>query len=449
MGSLEMLEPWDELLTLQKERALCAQDVQTIKDSCIADHGKKHPIQCEACWPRLINRMRDRYLHSANKEWFSGRRVFLQELDTLFTKARDHQLELKAIEDRIFDEKKEWYRDKVKSLGLQSATKTPTEARILQQKLYDRSLTTDQLASELNEAFSDSAVQNAEAFEGFIDRLKAAKTPKARTDAYIDIFFQPNHDPAGAAKCQKYIDMVEKGASIADALNAMLRDRQMAKDALEEKQRLSKRLDELKRAKAAHELDKTKRDQARQERAKAAAPPKQKYPYLPCPVCSGEGEAPVSCILCELLAKKYRVQSAYTVYCSDECWEKGNEEHVNREHRCAAGDDYCERLLDEDEPMDDGEDCFFCKECVLTLGIPSTWCSLRCLDANFQRHRNNVHIPEREKGHHHIDDHQQLEFSTSDRTRYRARRIEDHAISLTDAMSGYRPKLDPKVLSND
>ncbi|KAI0008655.1 hypothetical protein F4779DRAFT_586208 [Xylariaceae sp. FL0662B] len=443
-----MLEPWDEVLTLQRERQLCADDVQNIKTSCAIDHGKRHPVECSECWTRLINRMRDRYLNSATKEWFSGRRPFLLELDTMFSKAHDHgfDVDFKTIEQRILAEKKEWYRDKLRNLGLQGATKSASEARILQQRINDRSITTDELASHLREAFSDGAIQNEEAFNGFLERLKLADSPKSRYDAYIDIFFQPDHDPTNAARSRKYIEMVRNGIPIADAMNSMLRDRQSAKGDQDRKQRLQEKHEELKRAKAAHEVSKAKKDQDRLEKARAAAEAASanaKYNLPECLVCSKSPDPQdfIICPLCQMLGDYYGLENEQpAIFCSRECHDEGYESHVNATHECASGQ-ACVTLHDEDVEMDGNRSVpVFCRECVENAGIPSAFCSLRCFDANFQNHRDSVHVPERQRAQREVNDESLLEFDPEDKTRYRARKIGDHLITLDDAMSEWQQK---------
>ncbi|KAI1370709.1 hypothetical protein F4677DRAFT_437594 [Hypoxylon crocopeplum] len=437
-----MLEPWDEFIALQKERQLCADDAETIKASCTKDHSKKHPIECPDCWTRLLNRIRDRYLNSASKEWFSGRRSFLLELDAMFSRAHNFEVDFKTIEQRILDEKREWYRDKVKNLGLHHATKSPSEERMLLQRINDRSITADELASELSEAFSDGAVNNEVAFIGFMERLKLVKSPQARHDAYVDIFFQPNHDTAGATKSQAYIDMVRNGTPIAEAVNAMIRDRHSAKGNQDQKQALHKKIEELKRAKAAHELDKARRDKARQEKARAAAPPDGQHDLPPCTVCS---KAPnmqdfVTCPLCQILSDYDGIRAAPAIFCSPGCEDEGYESHVNATHECASGRG-CVRLHDEDVEMEDGGNVLvFCRECIGTLGIPSTFCSSRCFGENFQHHRDDVHLAERKSTQHEIDNEGQLEFDPDDKTRYRARKIEERLVTFDDAWTEWQGK---------
>ncbi|KAK7750458.1 hypothetical protein SLS62_007648 [Diatrype stigma] len=318
-----MLEPWDELLNLQRERQLCADDLEIIKTACARDHGKKHVIQCPECWDRLLNRMRDRYLNSSAKEWFSGRRLFLQELDTMFSKARGGSLDFKTIEQRINDEKQEWYRDKVKNIGLLSAAKSTPEARRLQQTLNDSNLTIDELASELRGSISDNAPWNEAALESFLDRLKDAKTLQARNDIYVNAFFHSSNGAHGAGQYEKYTAMVRNGTPIPEVVNAMLRDRRSAQSEQDQKQRLQAKLDELKRAKAAHELSLAKKHKARQDRATAAAAAasEEQSQLAPCTVCLKTLNAQdfLACPLCQLLNEQYEQAHEPVVYCSQKC----------------------------------------------------------------------------------------------------------------------------------
>ncbi|KAI8957723.1 hypothetical protein F5Y11DRAFT_72456 [Daldinia sp. FL1419] len=438
-----MLEPWDEAIALQKERQACAEDVESIKTSCLKDHGKRHPIECPDCWTRLLNRIRDRYLNSASKEWFSGRRPFLLELDTMFSKAHNFEVELKTIEQRIVDEKKEWYRDKVRNIGLQHATKSPSEDRVLQQKINDRSVPVDQLASELRASFSDGAIKNQEAFDRFIERLKHADLPQARVEAYIDIFFQPVHDPSGATKAQKYIDMVKNGMPIADVVSAMIRDRHLAKDDQDQKQALHKQLEELKRAKAAHELGKAKSDRAQQDQTKETSLPDGQHDLPLCSVCSKSPDVQdfIICPLCQILGDYYGLQVEPTVFCSQKCENECYETHIESAHECASGQG-CALLHGEDVEMDDGRTVLvFCRECVETLDVSSVFCSARCFDENFRNHRDTIHIPQWKSTQHEVKDENQLEFDPEDKTKYRARMIEEHLITFDDAIEDWQHKL--------
>ena len=99
-----------------------------------------------------------------------------------------------------------------------------------------------------------------------------------------------------------------------------------------------------------------------------------------------------------------------------------------------------------------GSAAVFCRECVLSLkqASGSVFCSARCYDANFQHHRDGVHLPgRREKARGrggggevavsgNDDDEALLEYADEDRTQYRARKIEEHLITLDDALREYQ-----------
>lgn len=445
----KMLDPWEELETLQKGRRdslACAGDLETIRDSCVREHNKSHVAECPECWPRLINRLRDRYLNSAIKEWFSGRRTFLQELDDLFAKARQHEVDLKTIEQRIAEEKKEWFRDKVRNVGLQSATKSVTEARTLQQKLNDREIPADQLVSEIRECIGVDAGLQGNVFNSFLKQVKAAQGPTARVQAYRNALFQTDGSPEGAVNSQKYIDMITAGKPVGEVINTMVRDRQSAKGELDQKQALQKKLEELRRARAAHELDKNKRDQMRQKKAQAAMGDAADA-LSPCSACGKTVNARrfFACPVCQMLSNYYKALDEATLFCSETCYEESYDSHVKASHECSSGLN-CLNLVDPDSAMevDDAPLLVFCRECVEDLEQASIFCSPRCYDVNFQQHRDDVHIPGREKRKHEIEDDSRLGFSPEG-SRYSAKKIEEHVISLRDAITDWQQRTEASV----
>ncbi|KAI1434135.1 hypothetical protein GGR50DRAFT_664233 [Xylaria sp. CBS 124048] len=438
-----MLEPWEELEAFQKgqrESLTCVSDLDAIKDSCTREHGKRHVTQCSECWTHFINRLRNRYLDSAVKEWFSGRRAFLQELDDLFTKAREQEIEIDVIEQRIADEKKEWFRDKVRYIGLQSATRSPADTRILHQKLNDREIEAEQLASVVRECLRvEGGI--SEVFDTFSKQVNEAQSPTARANAYIDALFQPQRDPAVAARSQKYIEMIKAGKSLGEVIGTMIRDRQLTKVDLEQKQKLQKKLEELQRAKAANELGRSKRDQIRQEKAQAAV---TSPPYEPgrCSVCKSVVNAQdfLTCPLCQVLAEYY-VMDEPTLFCSGPYHRGSYESHMNEAHECASGPN-CRTLHDSDSEMDADQPLeVFCRECVEDFSRESIFCSVRCFDDNFQRHRDGVHIPERARRERQVDDEYLLRFDPEDGARYSARNIDEHVISLSNAIANWQQKM--------
>lgn len=109
-------------------------------------------------------------------------------------------------------------------------------------------------------------------------------------------------------------------------------------------------------------------------------------------------------------------------------------------HNCTSGQN-CTNVHDADVEMDEDRRIpVFCRECLSNLKLPSVFCSPRCYDANFQRHRDNLHIPERKRKHSQIDDENQLEFAVEDKTQYQARKIEEHFFTLDDALEKYQQR---------
>lgn len=69
-------------------------------------------------------------------------------------------------------------------------------------------------------------------------------------------------------------------------------------------------------------------------------------------------------------------------------------------------------------------DVRFCRECLTSFKQPTIWCSLTCADADFQRHHEDVHLPERKK----------LGFSASDQAQL------ERPVSGDDSNKSYRPR---------
>lgn len=82
-------------------------------------------------------------------------------------------------------------------------------------------------------------------------------------------------------------------------------------------------------------------------------------------------------------------------------------------------------------------DLVFCTECLVSLKQPTTWCSPACADANFQTHRDEVHLPERKRLGLEVDDEARLEYlgdSSDGNRKYRAKNIRTVTTSLEEAV---------------
>ncbi|KXJ94207.1 hypothetical protein Micbo1qcDRAFT_159252, partial [Microdochium bolleyi] len=261
---MALAEPWTEVVALQRDRARCATDLTAIKQACARDHDKDHALECAQCWPKLVGRLRDLYLNPSSPQWFSGRRDFLQELDGLFTKAQCEQNaapDFKPIDHHVRKENEEWFRDKAANLGLLKATQSQSEARELQSKLSDRELPVEQLVSELRSAFpaARSDVSNEAFFRQFLERIEAAPTPKEQADVYSKAVFNAGENTAESAEADKYVKLINGGTHPSQVLETLLRDRESSQGQQDERRRLRKQLEELRRAKAAYQTAQSRR----------------------------------------------------------------------------------------------------------------------------------------------------------------------------------------------
>jgi hypothetical protein len=96
--------------------------------------------------------------------------------------------------------------------------------------------------------------------------------------------------------------------------------------------------------------------------------------------------------------------------------------------------------MDVDEPT-----VVFCRECVDDLEQGSIFCSSRCLEENFERHRDDVHIPERERKEEEMRDEGEVVFEAEDEMRYPAKKIEEYIVSLHDALADWQRRTEASV----
>jgi hypothetical protein len=111
---------------------------------------------------------------------------------------------------------------------------------------------------------------------------------------------------------------------------------------------------------------------------------------------------------------------------------------VEESHACASGN-YCTQITDEDIDFDmNSKRLLLCRECTHLHKIESIFCSLRCADNNFRRHREKVHIPGRTRRsiqpNRDIDD---IVFDGADKSRYHAKDIKQHVVPLDDMLEDF------------
>ncbi|UNI24310.1 hypothetical protein JDV02_010065 [Purpureocillium takamizusanense] len=390
-----MPEHWTELSAAKRQRQLCATDVEAIKTSCSSDCGKKHIAECSECYGKVLNRMRQRYTESTDREWFTQRRAFLQELEGMFQDARGHTKSLKLIEARIESEKEAWYRWVLRKYPefIAASDRGGANQDELRAMLDDPDRSRNELVTMILEGIGKPQGWPS-SVEAFADKAYAAKNDASELKKlYFAQFFITQPSGAVLDNAQRYMEEFQGSDTI--TLEAMMdrivSDIRESRNSQPQRENHERRLDELRRAKTAFERNKMQaKSQLSSNNASAAS--EKLYNLPPCLVCKGKVDSSkvLSCSVCQAVAQMGGTKKM-AVYCSEECFHKGHGNHVEAEHDCEAGAG-CVQMRDEDVEMDDGGSsrAVSCKECLEERRM-TLYCSGHCAAENVAEHRQRVH----------------------------------------------------------
>ncbi|KAK3331050.1 hypothetical protein B0H66DRAFT_86454 [Apodospora peruviana] len=381
-----------------------AIEVSKIRQKCAADHGDKPVVECPECYEKVLEATRSRYRRSstAHQEWFTTRRVFLQELDAMFADAKEYQLDPSKIDARVREERSRWYAENVRASLLRLMVEDPAGREAVFEKLEEPPSDLAGLPKDITDILS-KGLHPAVGVADVPDRLAAAKDSDSRVRLLKEAFFGNGDDEANLPEDhQKYFEMLKHGLSMEQVVDRILEDRQASIGAREQTEKLKRRLKELNAARAAHELQKSRKARNKASFADQRVP-EELYNIPPCAVCR---EVPnpqefLCCQICAVLVGR-GVQDQQHVYCTPECEGKGHSTHADT-HTCASGDDCIELQYEDDTmendgmPSNSGDKTNFCVECLSSFKLPTQWCSLACAGKDFQHHREAVHLPWRKK----------------------------------------------------
>ncbi|KAK3187084.1 hypothetical protein K4F52_004250 [Lecanicillium sp. MT-2017a] len=347
-------EHWTELSASKTQRARCSEDVEELKRACEKDCGKRHVVECESCYGKVLDRMKQRYVESQEREWFSQRRAFLQELEDLFADAKNDQRSLKTIEARIESEKEAWYRWVLRKYPefLEVADHGMLQDD-LRGMLDDPDQSRDQLVSMMWQGVGKPQDWSPKV-DAFADKVAAAKGDATELKKlYISEFFTNGAEGGVLTHAQKYLDEYRSNddTTLEEIMGKIAQDNHRSRSSQPQRDHHMKRLDELRRAKTAFEQNKLRsKGLLHQVQAKD-----ELYDLPACTTCKGPVSPSdvLSCSLCQAIMQMGGV-GKLTVYCSEKCFRDGHEEHVSKDHDCDAGDK-CVQLTDEDVEMGNGE----------------------------------------------------------------------------------------------
>ncbi|KAF4980798.1 hypothetical protein FZEAL_3275 [Fusarium zealandicum] len=392
-GKIALPEHWTELSAARAHRQQCADEVDAIKKACLSECDQRRVVDCEKCFPKALDKMRARYCDAEGREWFSQRRAFLNELDTLFTDVKEHKFDLKSIEDSIESEKEAWYRW---VLRLYPQFLTTGDSGADQEELRGMLDDPDRSREELIERIWEGVgkpVDWAADVDTLAEKVAAAKNNAADLkQLYMAFFFKDQKTGEVLEHAQSYLDAYAASESmpIEEVIDKIAQDHRASLTTQPQRDSHRSRLDELRRAKMAFEQNRLQ-NKSRAQANQTPAVAEELYDLPPCAVCEKavDPKKVLSCSLCQALTHMGG-RKKLTVYCSDECFHKGHEDHVDEEHDCEAGDK-CVQNEDEDTEMDDGTShTVVCKDCI-DQKQASLYCSQRCAAANLPQHREDKH----------------------------------------------------------
>jgi hypothetical protein len=263
---IKSVDLWKHLSSLREQDRLCAEDVKQLKEACDKDHGKKHAVECQDCYRKIIERMRRRYRNSPHQEWFSGYPELLDELDAVFAEAALHHADLKVVEAKIQQAKERWYRQ---GLELSHISKTVEDLRggstwLDRTDSESTQQLSQQISSGLGYAMGDKPTTTPTAF---LAKFQSATSEDEVSELYTTLLFVDPVTGNIPPESQKYADMLRNGTPVERVMDTIGADAKAAQVQAEKKKSVQGRLGELKRAQTAQMQNKIRKAKGRQNQA--------------------------------------------------------------------------------------------------------------------------------------------------------------------------------------
>ncbi|KAK4189202.1 hypothetical protein QBC35DRAFT_380818 [Podospora australis] len=302
-------------------------------------------FECTSCYHALLDLYLTQYLiprQTYYDEWYTSvERQFVAELSKLTALAKDYKIHPEDLDGRVNKEKRRWYIENLTSLRLKLLVEGDTERNALAVKVEEAAAgkgDLDELIDLVSEALPGLGAD--EWPEEVPAKLLAAENRDQKVGVLKDAFLSStNHKgrPTIPRGHQKYVEMLEDGRSMEHVIDRILEESQKATNARKELGKAKARLEELRRGRAAHELQK-KRKAQRRELAEKNKVPDVMYDLPPCATCRKQPNPRKfkACTICTLLVGNGVHGLPRTVFCSADCEKKGYPTHAAT-HKCASG----------------------------------------------------------------------------------------------------------------
>jgi len=285
------------------------------------------------------------------------------------------------------------------------------------------------LINELIVGVSEKAVTDVGEAEEYVQRLTDATEPSGQIQICQSMLF-PGAAP-NAEKAVKTQERLEAGISLEQILKES-RESEERSGVEQEKEKKRRRIEELQRAKAAHEAQKQRKGK------KAQTAPAFTDIIVPCAACDKSpdpGSKLYSCTIC-FMEQYHKARERGTSWCSSECITQHFEIHQRAQHPCAASTRAGSRCLERRKsglPRD-----YLCKECVIVHKVRTQYCTKSCASEDFRRHRDEVHLPLRKTDEEVMDDHLGQPSLVDGAPEHTAVGIENYVERYVDALERLR-----------
>lgn len=283
--------------------------------------------------------MRQRYSGSHDREWFTYRKAFHQELEELFADAKDRKIGLKKIEARIESEKEAWYRWILrKHPEFLVVCDDPFIQDELKGMLDDPDRSRDEVVSMIWRGIGKPP-DWVERVDSFVASVEAAEgNAAALRKLYVEEFFMNRETGEPVQDSKPYLDEFSSSEdmSLEGIIGKMVKDAQENKTMRPQREFFQARLDDLRRARMADELNKKQQAKSQAQTAQEQVAGDELYDLPPCSTCGKVVPANdvFSCTVCQTLTQMGGSQKL-TVYCSEECFDAGHV-RISLEHQQAV-----------------------------------------------------------------------------------------------------------------
>ncbi|ROT34673.1 hypothetical protein SODALDRAFT_329534 [Sodiomyces alkalinus F11] len=455
-----MVESWAQLQRHRAGRLKTRDSVETVQKAWAQAHEIKADERAD--WARyndtydeVVDVLRRRYKDPHTDEWFAGNAGFQEDLDSLFTKLKAREADLAEIETRITDEKEKWYRRALRASLLWGLAERSIGRSALTAILDDSEKPWDDVSQAVRGALPtvDEAAPTADDVLAKLEGLGREEDREQRGEVLAELFLRDatksnvdgdDHNHGIPASCIPAAEALRHGAALDNVMADLEAKRSEAAGRKSVAEKHRRKLAELRRAQAAHLQAKSLKAQKRERKQKAPQVEDAVYESVPEGVSLEDVRA---CALCQVFAG-LGVGKGRKVYESGADCETQHEEHVRMDHSCAAGRE-CVQLSDEDVDMMGSENSgvVICRECAEDLDRATTYCSGRCARRDFQRHREDVHVPGRRKlSKREVEvDTKDLVFEDEEKTRYHVEDVSKYVWKLDAALERFFTSRNPNA----